>query len=86
MKKEILEISEKLRIDEICEKDAENQLLHLFNHRWFDITEKEPPNNIEIIAKSPSGILHLTNWRTEYGIFMCMGKSEDINDWQWKFI
>jgi hypothetical protein len=54
--------------------------------RWKTVFEETPPSNIELLAESPSGIIHLTDWRAGYQIFSCQAKSESSDDWKWKTI
>jgi hypothetical protein len=54
--------------------------------RWKTVFEETPPSNIELLAESPSGIIHLTGWRAGYQIFSCQAKSESSDDWKWKTI
>jgi hypothetical protein len=54
--------------------------------RWKTVFEETPPSNIELLAESPSGIIHLTDWRAGYQIFSCQVKSESSDDWKWKTI
>jgi hypothetical protein len=54
--------------------------------RWKTVFEEIPPSNIELLAESPSGIIHLTDWRAGYQIFSCQVKSESSDDWKWKTI
>ena len=54
--------------------------------RWKTVFEEIPPSNIELLAESPSGIIHLTDWRAGYGIFSCQAKSESSDGWKWKTI
>ncbi|MCK9417193.1 hypothetical protein M0Q97_11125 [Candidatus Dojkabacteria bacterium] len=53
---------------------------------WVYVYEKTPPNDIEVLAKSPKGIIHLCNWREAYDIFTVQDKTDDSHDWQWKLI
>ena len=55
-------------------------------NNWLHVGEKEPPIDIEVLAKSPDGIIHLTTWRQSYNIFDCQCKSESSDDWLWKYI
>jgi hypothetical protein len=50
------------------------------------VTEDTPPSNVELLVKSPNGIIHLSRWRESYNIFGCQAKSESIVDWKWKKI
>lgn len=50
------------------------------------VNEQEPPHQVELLVKSPSGLIHLSSWRPAYGIFSCQGKSESSYDWSWKLI
>lgn len=54
--------------------------------RWIPVSEKEPPSNTEVLAKSPEGSIHLTNWRRAYNIFTCQNKQESSYNWSWKTI
>ena len=53
---------------------------------WKTVSVHTPPLHKEILAKSPGGVIHLTNWREAYNIFTCQGKDESSYDWQWKEI
>lgn len=88
MKRQILDISDKLRNDEIDENEARKLLLNVFNINdgFVLASEKEPPHNIELLVKSPTGTIHLSSWRSAYGIFDCQCKSESGLDWSWKLI
>ena len=50
------------------------------------VSEQEPPHNIELLAKSPSGSIRLCSWRPAYNIFTCQDKNESSSDWEWKLI
>lgn len=50
------------------------------------VSDETPPKNIEILAKSPSGTIHLTSWRDAYDIFCCQCKRESTYGWSWKHI
>lgn len=54
--------------------------------RWKTVSEKTPPNNIELLVQSPEGVVHLSNWRESYNIFTCQTKLESSYDWKWKTI
>jgi hypothetical protein len=47
---------------------------------------KIPPNDVELLAKAPNGIIHLTSWRPAYDIFTCQNKTEKTYNWKWKLI
>jgi len=68
----------------IAEEYHQSKLKEL--NEWTYVHEQEPPNHIQVLAKSPVGTLHLTNWRESYKIFHCQTKDEDSFDWQWKII
>jgi hypothetical protein len=53
---------------------------------WKSVSESTPPSNVELLVKSPEGIVHLSNWREGYNIFTCQAKSESSSDWKWKII
>ena len=53
---------------------------------WNLVSEKTPPINITVLAKSPHGTVHLTGWREAYSIFSCQSKRESSSDWEWKEI
>jgi len=55
-------------------------------NRWKTVFEETPPSNIELLAESPDGVIHLTYWRAGYQIFSCQVKSESSDDWKWKQI
>lgn len=50
------------------------------------VSEQEPPHQVELLVKSPSGLIHLSNWRPAYNIFTCQDKRESSYDWSWKLI
>jgi hypothetical protein len=54
--------------------------------RWKTVFEETPPSNIELLAESPDGTVHLTGWRAGYQIFSCQAKSESSDGWKWKTI
>lgn len=53
-------------------------------HNFIPVDEQEPPNDIDLLVKSPSGILHLCHWRPSYKIFTCQEKRESSSGWEWK--
>jgi hypothetical protein len=53
---------------------------------WKLVSEKTPPIHVELLVKSPEGIVHLSSWRESYKIFTCQAKSESSLDWKWKTI
>ncbi len=55
-------------------------------NRWKTVDEETPPSNIELLVQSPSGTIHLSNWREGYSIFTCQAKTESSFDWKWKTI
>jgi hypothetical protein len=55
-------------------------------NRWKTVDEETPPSNIELLVQSPSGTVHLSNWREGYSIFTCQAKTESSFDWKWKTI
>jgi hypothetical protein len=54
--------------------------------RWKTVFEETPLSNIVLLAESPDGVVHLTDWRAGYQIFSCQVKSESSDDWKWKTI
>lgn len=60
-----------------------NALLADVSGCYCKVSEKEPPHNVELIAKAPNETKHLTSWRPEYGIFCCQHKKESAFDWEW---
>ena len=88
MKEQILEIAEKLRLELITEYEAQNLLLCLFgvSGSFISVGVQEPPHDTELLAKSPTGTVHLCSWRPAYNIFTCQAKSESSWDWSWKLI
>jgi hypothetical protein len=88
MKEQILEIADKLRNGEVDSNEAQNLLLCLFgvSGSFISVSEQEPPHYVELLAKSPRGIIHLCSWRPSYNIFTCQAKSERSWDWEWKLI
>lgn len=59
MKEQILEIADKLRNGEVDSNEAQNLLLCLFGVGFISVSEQEPPHNIELLAKSPTGTIYL---------------------------
>jgi hypothetical protein len=53
---------------------------------FISVSEQEPPHNTELLAKSPTGVVHLCSWRPAYNIFTCQAKRESSWDWCWKLI
>ena len=53
---------------------------------WVYVWEQDPPSNVELLAKSPAGLVHLVSWRPAYRIFTCQCKGEYSMDWCWKLI
>ena len=88
MKEQILKIAKQLDCGEITVNYAQNLLLDLFgvNSSWVYVNEETPPTNVELLAKAPDGVLHLTGWRSAYDVFCCQCNSESTSDWQWKLI
>ena len=52
--------------------------------KWTYVRDETPPENTQLLAMSPYGVVHITNWRPAYEIFNCQCKSENSQDWQWK--
>jgi len=88
MKKQINDLLLKMQTGENCIGETANQLLDLFavSGSFILVGEQEPPHNIELLAKSPTGTIHLCHWRPAYNIFTCQAKSESSWDWSWKLI
>jgi hypothetical protein len=53
---------------------------------FIPVSEQEPPHNTELLAKSPTGTVHICSWRPAHNIFTCQGKREHSWDWSWKLI
>ena len=51
---------------------------------WKSVSEETPPTSVELLVKSPNGVIYLSNWRESYQIFFCQEKSESSLDWKWK--
>lgn len=68
--------------------DKADEILDLFNvsDSFISVSEQEPPHNVELLAKSPAGSVHICSWRPACNIFSCQEKSESSWDWSWKFI
>ena len=88
MKKQINDLLLKMQNGENCIGETANQLLDLFaaSGSFISVSEQEPPHNTELLAKSPTGVIHLCSWRPAYNIFTCQNKSESSWDWSWKLI
>jgi hypothetical protein len=71
----------------LTEKQQE-EIIRLVEGRigFISVCEQEPPHNTELLAKSPTGVVHLCSWRPAYNIFTCQAKSESSWDWSWKLI
>ena len=54
--------------------------------KWKEAFEETPPIHIELLVKSPTGVIHLSSWRESYNIFSCQAKTESSLDWKWKTI
>jgi hypothetical protein len=54
--------------------------------RWKLVSEETPPTSVELLVKSPNGIIYLSSWRESYQIFSCQEKSEASLNWKWKTI
>jgi|688.fasta_scaffold171071_5 hypothetical protein len=54
--------------------------------KWKEAFEETPPIHIELLVKSPTGVIHLASWRESYNIFTCQAKTESSLDWKWKTI
>jgi hypothetical protein len=66
-------------VDEVVDN-----IITLFD--FIDVIDETPPKNIELLAKSPTGVIHLTSWREAYSIFSCQCKGESTYGWSWKNI
>jgi len=53
---------------------------------WTKVSDQEPPEHIDVLAKSPEGVVHICSWRKAYNIFTVQGKRESSLDWKWKCI
>jgi hypothetical protein len=51
--------------------------------KWTYVSEQTPLINIDLLVKSPTGVIHLTSWRPSYNIFTCQNKNESSYDWKW---
>lgn len=58
----------------------------LENPRWYYVSEFIPPENTELLVKSPDGKVHLTSWRPAHNIFTVQEKTESSEDWKWRKI
>ncbi len=82
------QILESLYNREIKPLEAKEQLIQLFDTGsiFTKVYEQEPPHQVELLVKSPDGLIHLANWRPAYNIFTCQAKGESSFDWSWKLI
>jgi len=55
-----------------------------FAEEWLKVDDEMPPSSDDLLAKSPEGIIHLTNWRPAYNIFCCQNKYESTIGWTWR--
>jgi hypothetical protein len=81
----ILDIAKKLYHNHLTPEFATNLLLGISGD-FISVGEQKPPHDIELLAKSPTGTVHLCSWRPSYNIFTCQDKSESSWDWSWKLI
>jgi hypothetical protein len=87
-----IDINEECRnafIEGVKSDEAKEYWFDIFKknkEKWNKVTEDTPPSNIELLVKSPNGIIHLSRWRESYNIFGCQAKSESIVGWKWKKI
>jgi hypothetical protein len=51
--------------------------------KWISVSEQYPPNDVELLVKSPEGVVHLASWRESYNIFTCQDKNESSYDWKY---
>ena len=88
MKEQIYKICTQINDGQISVVEAQEQLLLLFSvsGSFISVSEQEPPHNTELLAKSPTGTVHLCGWRPAYNIFTCQDKSESSWNWSWKLI
>ena len=68
------------------EKFIEGAKWQQYQDRWKLVSEETPPTSVELLVKSPNGVIYLSNWRESYQIFFCQEKSESSLDWKWKTI
>jgi len=64
---------------EIRDKDYVAECIYvdvLETYAWKLVSEITPPKHIDVLAKSPEGIIHLCGWREAYNIFTVQNKSE----------
>lgn len=76
-------------------KDPESTVIQVLDNRdpinethvvWQDPFENEPEEGVEILAKDPNGVKHLTAWRPYYQIFHCQGKQDSLIGWKYTYI
>jgi len=74
--------------DVMLTKKQQEEIIRLVEERigFISVCEQEPPHETELLAKSPTGVVHLCSWRPAYNIFTCQAKSESSWDWSWKLI
>jgi hypothetical protein len=74
--------------DVMLTKKQQEEIIRLVEERsgFILVSEQEPPHNTELLAKSPTGVVHLCSWRPAYNIFTCQDKRERSWDWSWKLI
>lgn len=66
-------------------EDCYRQLKRLFTEDEYTLVQDEEPiENIQLLAKDPSGNLHLTSWRAPFSVFSCQNKQECSLMWLWK--
>jgi hypothetical protein len=55
-------------------------------NKWIPVHEQEPEPKRQVVALSPEGYAHLTQWRPAYSIFCCQGKRENTSGWKYVYI
>jgi hypothetical protein len=84
MRSKIEEIHIRLNDGSITISKATDDVMNLID--WKYVEDETPPLNIEVLAKSPFGLIYLACWRDTYGIFSCQNKCDNCVSWQWKLI
>lgn len=86
-------ISDVMGVEEVKTPEARlinllfpTELTSLPNNRFISVDEQTPPLSIELLAKSPEGVVYITHWRPAYSIFTCQEKTESYDGWVWKLI
>ena len=55
-------------------------------NKWIEVQEQRPEPYVEVLVKTPTGLVQIASWRAAYLIFSCQVKGESTLGWKWKLI